>query len=91
MFISDMDLERLGFEKHVVSPEESGTVNGYYYYELPLSDTNTDFCLISQESDQVKNGAYLVKLFQTDDYVFSDRMDLRRFVEAVLSHKKSTE
>lgn len=88
MKISELDLEQLGFSKVVVSPEESGTPLGYYYYELELSDVNSDFCLISMESDQVQDDIWQVKLFQVHDYVFSDREELKEFVFQIFKFKK---
>lgn len=87
MKITELDLEKMGFSKRVVSPEESGDATGYYYYELELSDFNTDFCLISMESTQIVNDTWKVKLFQTDDYVFDDRESLYSFISNVVVHK----
>ena len=88
MKITEMDLERLGFEKIVVSPEESGDATGYYYYEYELSDRNTDFCLISIESAKVVDDSWKVQLFEVADYEFSDRFKLREFIEFIIKHKK---
>ena len=88
MRITEMDLERLGFEKIVVSPEESGDTTGYYYYEYELSDRNTDFCLISIESAKVVDDSWKVQLFEVPDYEFSDRFKLREFIELIVKHKK---
>jgi len=89
MRITEIDLEQLGFTKCVVSPEESGTPNGYYYYELELSDINNDFSLISMESDKIIDDTWKVKVFQVDDYEFDTREDLRDFVFQMFKHKKN--
>ncbi len=88
MKITEMDLMRLGFEKIVVSPEESGDTTGYYYYEYELSNSNTDFCLISIESEKVVDDAWKVQLFEVADYEFSDRFKLREFINLLLNIKK---
>jgi hypothetical protein len=91
MKITELDLQKLGFSKVVVGPQDAGTILGYYYYELELSSCNTDFCLISMESDNIKEDTWYVKLFETDDYKFSDREELKSFIEAILPFKKQAE
>lgn len=90
MKITELDLERLGFDKVVVSPEESGDANGYYYFEYDLSDTNGNFCLISIESEKVVDDAWKVQLFETPDYEFVDRDLLREFINLILTFKKES-
>ena len=89
MVIREIDLQQLGFEKVVITPEESGAPLGWYYYELNLSEENDNFCLISQESDRVQNDIWMVKLFETADYIFEKRDELKDFISSVLKHKKS--
>jgi hypothetical protein len=88
MKITELDLQKLGFEKHVVSPEESGGATGYYYYEYDLSECNDNFCLISMESDQVHDDTWRVKLFQTSDYEMTDREELADFIKSITKFKK---
>lgn len=88
MKITELDLVKLGFSKIVVSPEESGTPHGYYYFEYELSECNNDFSLISMESDRVTDDSWKVKLFQVNDYEFSDRIELAEFIQSVVKHKK---
>lgn len=88
MKITQLDLEKLGFTKIVVSPEESGDTTGYYYYEYELSDSNADFCLISIESEKAIDDHWKVQLFDVPDYEFSDRFKLREFVEFIINYKK---
>lgn len=88
MKITELDLVKLGFNKVVVGPEESGTPHGYYYFEYELSECNNDFCLISMESDRITDDSWKVKLFQVNDYEFSDRIELAEFIESVVKHKK---
>ena len=87
MKITELDLQKLGFEKHVVSPEESGGATGYYYYEYELSSCNNEFSLISMESDRIQDDTWKVKLFQTDDYVFDDRTLLADFITCINKHR----
>tara|TARA_R110000868_G_scaffold173842_1_gene410252 strand:+ start:60 stop:329 length:270 start_codon:yes stop_codon:yes gene_type:complete len=88
MKITELDLEKMGFDKIVVSPEESGDATGYYYFEYELSEVNNEFCLISVESDKVTDDTWKVQLFQTPDYEFGDRDDLRLFIECISKFKR---
>jgi len=88
MKIKEIDLIAFGFEKVVVSPEESGDAHGWYYYELELSNTNENFCLISQESDKISNDIWKVKLFETAEYEFEDRDKLLEFITCLFKFKK---
>lgn len=88
MKITELDLEKLGFAKIVVTPEESGETQGYYYYDYELSDTNSDFSLISIESDKVVDDTWRVKLFQVDDYELLSREELTEFLQTILKFKK---
>lgn len=91
MRIREIDLIAIGFEKVVVTPEESGEPHGWYYYELELSETNENFCLISQESDKIKDDIWKVKLFETADYEFEDRNKLQEFVAFLFKYKKDVD
>lgn len=91
MRIREIDLIAIGFEKVVVTPEESGDPLGWYYYELELSETNENFCLISQESDKIKDDIWKVKLFETADYEFEDRNKLQEFVAFLFKYKKDVD
>lgn len=88
MKITELDLEKLGFEKIVVTPEEAGDDYGYYYYEYELSDTNDNFVLLSIESAKVIDDSWRVKLFETDDYELLSREELTEFLQTILKFKK---
>ena len=62
MVIRELDLVKLGFNKVVVSEEESGTTP-YYFYEYPLSEENENFVLVSEDSDEIKDDAWRVQLY----------------------------
>ena len=88
MKITELDLEKLGFEKVVVSPEDSGDATGYYYFVFDLSETNPDLSLISMESDKIQDDTWKVQLLDTPDYEFADRDQLRSFIENMLKHRR---
>lgn len=81
MRITELDLEKLGFQKVVVTPEESGDPQGFYFYEYQLSDDNENLVLVSEDSDEIQDGFWIVQLFDTADYTFEERESLREFIE----------
>lgn len=91
MKIRELDLIAIGFEKVVVTPEQSGDPHGWYYYELNLSEYNDNFSLISQESDKISDDIWKVKLFETPEYEFDDRNKLQEFVSLLLKFKKDVD
>ena len=72
-FETELDLEKLGFQKIVISPEESGSPQGFYYYEYPLSEDNENLVLVSEDSDEIQDGFWIVQLLDTADYTFTER------------------
>jgi len=88
MKIQELDLEKLGFQKVVVTPEESGDPQGFYYYEYPLSEDNENLVLVSEDSDEIQNDSWIVQLFDTHDYTFTDREGLREFIEMMKKFNK---
>lgn len=52
--IQESDLIELGFQKTTVPTVISGDTEYYYYTFQPSEDSN--FCLISQANDEVKDG-----------------------------------
>ena len=66
--IEESMLEAVGFTKHIVTPEESGMEQEFYYYERTLS-SNTNFCLLTNASDQ--EGFPTVHLLEVPEYKFT--------------------
>ena len=81
MRITELDLEKLGFQKVVITPEECGGLQGFYFYEYHLSDDNDNLVLVSEDSDEIQDGFWIVQLFDTADYTFEERESLREFIE----------
>ena len=88
MKITELDLEKLGFQKVVVGPEESGSSQGYYFYEYPLSEDNENLVLVSEDSDEIQDDSWIVQLFDTADYTFTNREDLREFIQMMKKFNK---
>ena len=61
--MTEQELIEEGFERIDVLTEESGDKNDYYYYSLKL---NSDFVLISDESDEIVNSQWQVYCYEID-------------------------
>ena len=61
--MTEQELIEEGFERVDVLTEESGDKNDYYYYSLAL---NSDFVLISDESDEIVNSQWQVYCYEID-------------------------
>lgn len=61
--MTEQELIEEGFERVDVLTEESGDKNDYYYYSLEL---NSDFVLISDESDEIVNSQWQVYCYEID-------------------------
>lgn len=66
--IEESMLEAIGFTKHIVTAEESGMDKEYYYYDKNLS-SNTNFCLITNASDE--EGFPTVRILEVPEYKFT--------------------
>ena len=77
--IKETDLVNLGFNKNVITKEESGNNSDYYYYSLQLTE---GIVLTSKENDLVVDDTWYV-----DDYDngirFESTDDLRTFINLV--------
>ena len=51
------ELTEAGFDKVIVTKEESGDKNDYYYYSYEI---NSDVILVSNESDEINNNQWKV-------------------------------
>jgi hypothetical protein len=88
MKITELDLEKLGFQKVVIGPEESGSLKPFYFYEYKLSEDNENLVLVSEDSDEIQDDSWIVQLFDTHDYTFTNREDLREFIEMMNKFNK---
>ena len=79
--IKEYELVEEGFEKIVVTTEESGDEKDYYYYQLKLSE---NILLSSLESDTVTNSHWPVYWYEVD-WEFKDLEDIQTFIAL---HKK---
>lgn len=75
-------LIKQGFKKVKVSKEESGGKAFYYYnYDFGHPDDNSNLSLITQASDEVKDG-WQVNIFDTRLYT-KNRKAVKNFIKVV--------
>jgi hypothetical protein len=55
--MKQQELTEAGFDKVIVTKEESGDKNDYYYYSYEI---NSDVILVSNESDEINNNQWKV-------------------------------
>lgn len=55
--MTETELQELNFEKVIVTVEESGNKNEYYYYKYSLGDNNV---LMSTPNDEASNNKWYV-------------------------------
>jgi len=77
--IEEQDLIDLDFNKVLVSKEEHGGENDFYYYVANLFGEDGP-CLISNSNDDVVNSKWKVELFDYDGYYFDDIKHLTDFM-----------
>ncbi len=75
-----IDLINLGFEESLVTAEDSGCDNEYYYYTFEIGD---DCLLISDASDE-NDGSYTIEFFNLDSQVqIQDLDDLKDMIRII--------
>jgi len=75
-----IDLINLGFEENLVTTEDSGCDNEYYYYAYITGD---DCLLISDASDE-NDGCYTIEFFNLDNQIqIQDLDDLKSLVKII--------
>lgn len=72
----ESDLIEEGFEKIIVTAEESGGKNDYYYYNYKL---NEHCSLTSNESDLAYGNNWIVRCFEIN-LVIKDLVDLQYLI-----------
>lgn len=67
---------QLGFNKEIVSKEESGGKSGYYYYSIDIGEIT----LLSCANDEVKKGEWYCKILDYDSIVFKSEEQLESLI-----------
>ncbi len=82
--MTEKDLIELGFERVDETPETFGSELDWYYYTLDIGiDKFNQLCLITQSSDEVKNGEWKVYIFDNDSFEFTVRYQLEKLIETL--------
>lgn len=66
----------LGFEKTIVTAEESGSPNDWHYYSLDIGN----LCLLTSSSDKIVDDNWYCYFFESDDFKIDNEEDLRDLV-----------
>ncbi len=72
--MKEKDLIKLGFEKVIVTAEESGG-NEFYYFTYEFEN---GFCLISTSDDVGED--FSVEIFNEEDFMFSDINEVKSLI-----------
>lgn len=81
-----IDLINLEFEEKLVTVEDSGCDNEYYYYAYIVGD---DCLLISDASDE-NDGCYTIEFFNLDSQIqIQDLEDLRDLIRIIKKNKSA--
>jgi hypothetical protein len=81
--ITEKDLIELGFERNDETAENSGEPYDWYYYTLDMGDIWDKFCLISNSSDEAENGEWMVYIFDSKLFKFTERYQLEKLIETL--------
>jgi hypothetical protein len=69
--------EQLGFEKVVVTIEESGHDNDFYYYTMDIGD----ICLMSNADDEAEKEGWYCSIFDSNTLKIRGEGDLKALVD----------
>lgn len=72
----------LDFERNLVTIEESGHDNDFYYYTLDIGD----ICLISNANDEAKEEGWYCSIFDSATCKITDERDLAALVNILESN-----
>jgi|TARA_Y100000389_G_scaffold51115_1_gene46834 hypothetical protein len=79
--MTEEQIKILGFEKET---DESDTNNPFYYYNL---DITPGLSFITQASDEVENGEWVVEMFEVSEIKFKDAKTLSTLIDILNQNK----
>jgi len=74
------EIKILGFDKQV----EEDAENPFYYYTLDITD---GLSFITQANDEVKNGEWVVEIFESPEIKFTNAKTLKTLLEILNQNK----
>jgi len=80
-----IDLINLGFDENLVTKEDSGCNNEYYYYSFTIGD---DCLLISDASDE-NDGCYTVEIFNLNNQIQIRNLDNLKDLIQIINKNRS--
>jgi len=75
--IKEKDLIELGFERQDETVESSGANFNWHYYTLDIGD----LCLITSDSDEIKDDNWKVFIFDYEGFEFTKLKKLKSFID----------
>jgi len=81
--MKEKDLIKLNFKKNIVTAEESGDYEFYYY----SYDFKNGFSLISSENND--NNDFTVEIFNETDFSFSNIEDVKKLIKILTKNIKN--
>ena len=78
--MSEEELTTLGFEKQI----EEDVENPFHYYTL---DITSGLSFITQASDEVENGEWVVEIFESSEIKFKDAKTLSTLIDILNQNK----
>ena len=85
--MKEQDIIDLGFERHDVTAEQSGSENDWHYYTY---DFTKGLSLISSDNDLAKRkGHWHIEIFETDEQIiFTDVSKVRKLMDLIIEAKQ---
>lgn len=84
--MTERELQKIGFKKEVVYPDESGMDDNFHYYTYDIAQGVN---LITQANDEIENdNDWYVEFFDTDPKIrFKDSRDLQTVINILENSK----
>jgi hypothetical protein len=77
--MEEQTLKDLGFELHLVLPEESGSEYDFYYYTLDIGSIT----LITNSDDVAKTDGWSVEIFDHGDFIICSKKELKKLINSL--------